>query len=672
MRKILAFLLITAIAIGTIGCGGKEPGGEQSGKKRTAKVTPSPTSVSTPSPTPTATPTPTPQIQKHDPIDAAKLYSATAVENLYEIEITGADNYSLSSCQMCDNYLLLRGFDFVGTDGYQNAVFLLNLENPEEVYKKYEGNYYGEYFLLREGKVLEVFNGEWFRIYDKTFSLLDEWNYPCGNYLGTGEDGTIWFFKDECLQGYTENGFEYVFYVEGAESGWYYLGEAEGELYFHLFDEFYSSLFVKLNQKTHLVQTIEDIPRSPTVNRLLMTYEHPERWYVAGIDAPNDITCFGKMQSNEALMGSDENILISTQFNYEEETGIMYTITRVYDLETGAICHSICSDCISSVMLLSPSTYDNGYILFTAEEQNKNTDQHQKLYLYDVRHIEADEKEPDYYQFSASESDYDNPIVEEIEEKYPFKIYTAEFGLSEFTSGYSLVPCEDTEELDRFLEELLWCLSKYPDGFFEEVLGNEKKGIHIFLCGEFVVTSPESLPNPAACVNSSGKYINMVFDTEYLDWIQSNLLHETTHMMEVRLNEYATEHDLSFGNYWESVLNTSEYSYFNSYVDLPDGEEYFAGTADGGCPDAWFIDAYAKSDCLEDRARIMEYIFQDGYAFYYEDYPHIMRKAQFMCAFIREAFPSVKSLSEPVFWEARTGIVDLYEEFPDCVNGADY
>lgn len=41
------------------------------------------------------------------------------------------------------------------------------------------------------------------------------------------------------------------------------------------------------------------------------------------------------------------------------------------------------------------------------------------------------------------------------------------------------------------------------------------------------------------------------------------------------------------------------------------------------------------------------------------------RKLRFLNALIREVIPCVRNSQEEMFWEARTGIVDLYEEFPD-------
>lgn len=66
---------------------------------------------------------------------------------------------------------------------------------------------------------------------------------------------------------------------------------------------------------------------------------------------------------------------------------------------------------------------------------------------------------------------------------------------------------------------------------------------------------------------------------------------------------------------------------------------------------------------LEDRARTMDRGIHSRNEKYYQS-PHINKKLRFLNALIREVFPCVQH-SQEVFWEARTGIVDLYKEFPD-------
>ena len=81
----------------------------------------------------------------------------------------------------------------------------------------------------------------------------------------------------------------------------------------------------------------------------------------------------------------------------------------------------------------------------------------------------------------------------------------------------------------------------------------------------------------------------------------------------------------------------------------------------------WFVDAYAKANPKEDRARIMEYLFDSK-----DELPaafgsvHLMEKAQYLCAIIRECFPSTRAV-ETLPWERLIEAVP-YSNFEDAVN----
>ena len=58
--------------------------------------------------------------------------------------------------------------------------------------------------------------------------------------------------------------------------------------------------------------------------------------------------------------------------------------------------------------------------------------------------------------------------------------------------------------------------------------------------------------------------------------------------------------------------------------------------------EVWFLDSYSRSYPLEDRGRILEYLYagpEGAYAQAFEE-PHIRDKAQYLCAVIRACFPS--------------------------------
>lgn len=658
MRRLPVILLCIFLIAGTVSCGKTKSA--EAGRKREQKFTP--TTL------PSQAPTPTPAMVKPTPIDASRLYDATKVEGLFEVKIPDSETYSFSYCLMKDNYLLLRGFDFKKQAQKGVELFLLNLSDPSNLHRKSIQTFDCECYLLRGGNVLTVEEGRYVTVYDNKLEMLYRLPDNPGDYLGCSEDGCIWYFRYGFLNGYQDGQKAYELYAEGADHGWQYLGQTEKGMYFYLFDENYEPVFVNVDCKTKQLSVVKDIPRRPLTANLCLYYEDPAVWYLSSPDSPKDIISFSKQETNEGVFTVNDHTMVSTKYDYNEKNGALLITTRFYDMRNGGVCRTFFSNCLDENLELYPNVYDNGYMVMLGEVRNSGTDQHQSIYLYDVRDLFAGKMAEDYKTFYSDDEDGDIQVLKEIEEQYPFHIYTGAFGLSAYSSGYRLLPCTDKKLVADFLKELQRCLADYPEGFFEDILGDGKKGINVYLCGAFIPNDPESLPNPAACVNADGDYISLVFGADYIWELYENLMHETTHMMEVRFGEYAEKNGLDYEAYWVNCLNTREYPYFLSYVNVPEGEEFFAGTVEGGWHDAWFIDAYAKSDSMEDRARTLEYTLMEGNAFYYENNPHLMQKAKFLCGLIREVFPSVKNSEDMAFWEYRTGKVDLFQEFPDFKN----
>ena len=64
----------------------------------------------------------------------------------------------------------------------------------------------------------------------------------------------------------------------------------------------------------------------------------------------------------------------------------------------------------------------------------------------------------------------------------------------------------------------------------------------------------------------------------------------------------------------------------------------------------YFVDGYSTTFASEDMARIFENLFAQSELPYFFESPHLMVKAEYLCAVIRECLPSVKAAKE-VIWE---------------------
>jgi hypothetical protein len=229
-------------------------------------------------------------------------------------------------------------------------------------------------------------------------------------------------------------------------------------------------------------------------------------------------------------------------------------------------------------------------------------------------------------------------------------------------NNFRLIPCEDAFRLRQMMQELYEIVSIFPDGFWTDILADgEKDVVRFFLCDSFERTDISVIEEAAALTSSSTNEICMAYGVQYMNQFKTTFVHETMHMMEVRIRKYCEENDLDFFEYWRSELNTSKYGYYDSYTDDKGRTiEDYSGTYYDKPSKAWFIDAYARTNEREDRARILENLYAGNY-FYFKESKYLRAKAQNLCAIIRAAFPSVAASESPMPWENDIGVTDPAE-----------
>ncbi|MBP5353782.1 MAG: hypothetical protein J6Y67_01435, partial [Lachnospiraceae bacterium] len=250
--------------------------------------------------------------------------------------------------------------------------------------------------------------------------------------------------------------------------------------------------------------------------------------------------------------------------------------------------------------------------------------------------------------------------AERIREEFGVRVYFEEVDLhGQMFSNYELQFCYDMDRLRATMDALYEAAAEFPDGFWTEILADGKKGcVRFFLCGGFVRTGLSSIEDAAALTSAGLEDVCMAYGSTYISQFSETFVHETMHMMEVRIRAYCEDNQLDFESYWNNVLNTKEYGYFDAYTDSS-GKDLVdeRGTYRDNPKKAWYIDAYSRTNEREDRARILEYLYS-GVNFYFKDSEHLRTKAENLCAIIRAAFPSVRNSSVPMRWETYIGVVD--------------
>ena len=248
--------------------------------------------------------------------------------------------------------------------------------------------------------------------------------------------------------------------------------------------------------------------------------------------------------------------------------------------------------------------------------------------------------------------------------------------------GYYGMAEENPMQIHTALDAVNRFVNACPEGFFQELPTESVPQLRLYLCGPVMASMPDvpleaggfttTVPNVAAEVLQEFSeqpletelpswqiivlnidYLNTVTDLQF----EQILAHEFMHVMENRIAVCEEERNMPYLDYWYTFVPGLD-AYYECYLD-ENGENIQDVTYTmAGCnsrsdrDDVWFTDSYARTFPTEDRARIMEVAYSNGsteYATVFQ-FPHLMEKAQYLCAVIRECFPSCPQ-AEELPWE---------------------
>ena len=253
-----------------------------------------------------------------------------------------------------------------------------------------------------------------------------------------------------------------------------------------------------------------------------------------------------------------------------------------------------------------------------------------KLYIYDVTALEQDNNENKNY--------YENDLVKDKVDKY-YNEYKVKINIeddpSTLNSKYKITKVTSYSDLANALSYLEDYFTIFNKTFFSRFGENGSDGLEIYFAKNiYGITSGYNNTNVVGLsFQKNNKYI-LVISTSSDENVLNILAHETMHA----IDNYLSVRNVNF-KYWNNFnppgFNYSSIYYINEvYSDtLNNNKDYDS---------IYFIDNYARSSALEDRARIFEYICRGEN---FEQYPNLNGKVTYLKKVLIQNFPELQNIS---------------------------
>lgn len=241
-----------------------------------------------------------------------------------------------------------------------------------------------------------------------------------------------------------------------------------------------------------------------------------------------------------------------------------------------------------------------------------------------------------------------NERATQIENQYGISIYLGKEVPTQI-DYYSIRQETDYDKLDNAMYALENALSYYPEGFFEQLLYGDVRGLRLYLTGSVSSDSTDMINEAAGFVNVINNYDVMVLDCNYSwDWSYT-IGHEMSHLIDQKLSfiHSYNEKSLYSEEKWSS-FNPDNFSYNDTYSGYDPDSSQTVSTK-------YFIDSYGMTYATEDRAEIFGTAI-DNYtnginddSRFYAGSP-IHDKLDYYCKCIRDGFDT-SEWSDELPWE---------------------
>ena len=244
--------------------------------------------------------------------------------------------------------------------------------------------------------------------------------------------------------------------------------------------------------------------------------------------------------------------------------------------------------------------------------------------------------------------------VEEVSTLYGVKILYGEDVPLSF-ADYTVKHLSDTEPVWEALETLSGTLALYPPSFFPSVCQDFCDSVTICLARDLqAVNGDVHMEYVNAFTTVQDGTIWLVLDAQN-DIRSSTLIHEITHVTDYRLLGMQQLRESEWNQ-----LNPPGFAYYDAYLDdtgrdlrISGSGEYTSLTEDDPSR-IYFHDPYSRTYAMEDRARLMESLFESDRSGLPDpcfSSPHVQTKLRFYFYTLRRAFENGR-WPEETGWEA--------------------
>lgn len=229
--------------------------------------------------------------------------------------------------------------------------------------------------------------------------------------------------------------------------------------------------------------------------------------------------------------------------------------------------------------------------------------------------------------------------ADQLEERYGVTILLSAQGQEACEAVWDAVvtttdqwPLEDEPyAIARTLEALDRALALYPEGFFRQMRNTMGEGGVRFI----PVGHIENDVNAVGLTYETYGWQNIYIDVT-LDTFESVICHEIWHATEGVIS-YRDWVSFDPGNW--SVCNPEGFFYNEDVEDADPNPSRWTFNYEMDAQNVYFVDAYARTNAKEDRARIMEYVMaNEDLAGTLMQSPYITQKLEIMCQAIRNSF----------------------------------
>ena len=515
----------------------------------------------------------------------------------------------------------VNGFSYVNSTTSNNKVYLL-----------YESN---NYYLLKEIDIITSKENIYSATINSTCKLQNENNYP---YIYCSNNSTVDIYNITFNKMISQDINTYYNYALNTDSTNMHFSIVDNNTSYEYINGYYQStnnayisidtpfvidayctddcLLVRYNDITEMLSLYRD-------NELLETNIAGYSLYNNGVFTYNNtkIKIYDEQTSIYKEFNSPVNLLTSN-FTIGSNDYYLYVLNdnviNVYNLYNSENFTNIDISKVSNDV--NKLTVINNYLYIFTDDT---------LYIYDIREIEFDDASSNY------ESELITSKINYYKNEYNVNINIYD-DPSNLSSNYSITKTTNYNDIIDALEDLERYFLVFNEEFFANFTGYGMSGLEIYLADDIKATSTSEITNASVVglfVKKNSKY-NIVLKVNAEENINTIAFHETFHAIE----DYLASFNITFAN-WDN-LNPDGFTYSNVYYT----NQTFMDTLGFNkyANSIYFVDNYARSNVMEDRARMFEYICQ-GEDF--SEYPHLNAKVNYIKRILLANFLSLYNSS---------------------------